>query len=63
MEHGKPYPGHHVHDLGHGGNPTDWDNIFPYPRDLHETLPKIYTQCYAGTGPWRGIGPDYPYGE
>jgi hypothetical protein len=60
---GKAYPGHHVRDLKHGGNPTDWDNIIPFPKDIHDTLNKLYNQCYAGTPPWTQVGVDYPYGE
>ncbi len=58
---GAPYQGHHVHDLWHGGNPTDWDNIIPFPRDLHKKLPALYNQCYASSPPWNRPGVDYPY--
>jgi hypothetical protein len=60
---GKPFPAHHMRDLGHGGHPTDWDNILPMPQDLHESLPALYNQCYAKMPPWTTIGPEYPYGE
>jgi hypothetical protein len=58
---GVPYQGHHVHDLWHGGNPTDWDNIIPFPRDLHKQLPALYNQCYANSPPWNSPGVSYPY--
>lgn len=58
---GTPFQGHHVHDLWHGGNPTDWDNIIPFPRDLHQDLPALYNQCYANNPPWNSPGVDYPY--
>lgn len=60
---GKPYQGHHIRDLSHGGNPTDWDNIIPFPKDIHQTLNGLYAQCYANQPPWTGVGPNYPYGE
>lgn len=60
---GTPYEGHHVRDLWHGGNPTDWDNIIPFPQDLHQQLPAAYKQCYANNPPWTRTGVDYPYGE
>ncbi|MCY1046628.1 hypothetical protein OV208_35315 [Corallococcus sp. bb12-1] len=60
---GSPYQGHHLRDLKHGGNPTDWDNIIPYPKELHETLGGLYNQCYANEPPWTGTGGSYPYGE
>ncbi len=58
---GTPYQGHHVHDLWHGGNPTDWNNIIPYPKDLHQDLFGLYNQCYAGNSPWNTPGVDHPY--
>ncbi|RKH50020.1 hypothetical protein D7V93_31085 [Corallococcus llansteffanensis] len=60
---GKPYQGHHIRDLKHGGNPTDWDNIIPFPKDIHDTLNGLYNQCYANEPPWTSTGVDYPYGE
>ncbi|WP_242588279.1 hypothetical protein [Corallococcus macrosporus] len=62
-ENGTPYEGHHIRDLWHGGNPTDWDNIIPFPKDIHQTLFKLYNQCYANSPPWTTVGTDYPYGE
>jgi hypothetical protein len=58
---GAPHQGHHVHDRWHGGNPTDWDNIIPYPKDLHQDLFGLYNQCYAGNPPWNSAGPRLPY--
>ncbi|WP_254330082.1 hypothetical protein [Corallococcus exiguus] len=60
---GKPYQGHHIRDLQHGGNPTDWDNLLPFPQDLHEDLLGPYNQCYANQPPWTRVGVDHPYGE
>ncbi|MFY2560895.1 hypothetical protein ACN469_25040 [Corallococcus terminator] len=60
---GENFPGHHIRDLHHGGNPIDWDNILPFPKDLHETLLGLYGQCYANSPPWTTVGVDYPYGE
>ncbi|MGE6759015.1 hypothetical protein ACQKGO_13430 [Corallococcus interemptor] len=60
---GNNYPAHHIRDLKHGGNPTDWDNIIPYPADLHSGLNQVYNQCYAGQPPWTSSGVSHPYGE
>ncbi|GHG87059.1 hypothetical protein GCM10012319_44540 [Comamonas sp. KCTC 72670] len=60
---GRLYEGHHVRDLWHGGNPTDWDNIIPFPKDLHTDLFELYNECYANDPPWTQVGVDYPYGE
>ncbi|WP_253895012.1 MULTISPECIES: hypothetical protein [Corallococcus] len=60
---GKPFEGHHIRDLWHGGNPTDWDNILPFPKDIHQDLFGLYNQCYANEPPWTQVGPDHPYGE
>jgi hypothetical protein len=60
---GELYQGHHIRDLSHGGNPTDWENIIPFPRDLHQDLPALYNQCYANKPPWTQVGGNYPYGE
>ncbi|RJS26226.1 hypothetical protein DRW03_06390 [Corallococcus sp. H22C18031201] len=60
---GKAYPAHHIRDLGHGGNPTDWDNLLPMPAAIHKLLPRIYNQCYANSSDWTRIGVDYPYGD
>jgi hypothetical protein len=48
---GMPWQGHHVHDLWHGGIPTDWNNILPMPDDIHRTLCRLYNQCYANGRP------------
>lgn len=60
---GRPYEGHHIRDLWHGGNPTDWENLIPFPKDIHQTLFGLYNQCYANEPPWTSVGMDYPYGE
>jgi hypothetical protein len=55
------WPGHHIHDLWHGGNPTDLGNIVPVRSDIHEVFNNEYPQCYAGGAPWNTVGPDLPY--
>ncbi|WP_240356088.1 hypothetical protein [Myxococcus eversor] len=60
---GRLYEGHHVRDLWHGGNPTDWENILPFPKAIHQELFGLYNQCYANNPPWSSVGPDYPYGK
>lgn len=58
---GKNWPGHHIHDLKHGGHPTDGNNVLPTPPDVHEIFNAEYPVCYAGGPPWNTPGPDYPY--
>jgi hypothetical protein len=60
-ESGRSWPGHHIRDLKHGGDPTNPNNILPYPPDLHEILNDEYSACYDGRDPWDKIGPDLPY--
>jgi hypothetical protein len=60
---GNNWPAHHVWDLGHGGHPTEGNNLLPVPQDIHEIITRSYGQCYAGNSPWNAIGSDYPYGE
>jgi hypothetical protein len=58
------WPGHHMRDLGHGGNPTAKSNVLPTPQETHAVLHnKLYPQCYAGAAPWNTIGPDLPYAD
>lgn len=40
-----------------------WDNIVLFSKDIHQTLFKLYNQCYANSPPWTSVGTDYPYGE
>ncbi|WP_224244106.1 hypothetical protein [Hyalangium gracile] len=58
---GKSWPGHHIRDLLHGGDPTDAENILPAPPDTHDLFNKAYPACYAGAPPWNTVGPDLPY--
>jgi hypothetical protein len=60
-EKGRSWPGHHIRDLKHGGDPTDPNNILPYPPELHEVLNDEYPACYDGRDLWGKIGPDLPY--
>ena len=60
---GVSWPGHHMRDLGHGGDPTAKPNVLPTPQDTHAVLNKLYPQCYAGSGPWNTVGPDLPYSD
>jgi hypothetical protein len=57
---GNPWPAHHIHDLKHGGAPTDLDNLLPVPSDVHISFNKEYPLCYEGTK-WKVVGPDLPY--
>jgi hypothetical protein len=61
MSGGDNWPGHHIHDLWHGGAPTDLENIIPVQPDIHDVFTKQYPQCYAGSAPWNTVGPDLPY--
>jgi hypothetical protein len=58
---GNSWPGHHLRDLWHGGDPRAEANLLPVPSDVHDVLNKEYPQCYAGGGRWRLVGPDRPY--
>jgi hypothetical protein len=60
-ENGKSWPGHHIEDLGHGGPPTNPNNILPTPPDIHDIFSKQYPVCYAGGPPWNTVGPERPY--
>lgn len=39
---GENWPGHHIRDLWHGGDPTDLGNILPVPPDIHRVFGKQY---------------------
>ncbi|HLL54394.1 MAG TPA: hypothetical protein VK447_12650 [Myxococcaceae bacterium] len=56
------WPGHHVMDLLHGGDPLSKE-IFPIPKEVHYEVTAEYKQCYQGANGWNTAGPDYPYGE
>jgi hypothetical protein len=58
---GVAWPGHHIRDLQHGGDPVDPSNIIPTQPDVHKVFNKAYPDCYAGMEPWSRVGPDLPY--
>jgi hypothetical protein len=58
---GVNWPGHHMRDLFHGGDPIDLANIVPAPPDVHDVFNAEYPQCYGGGAPWNAVGPDLPY--
>lgn len=55
------WPGHHIHDLLHGGDPVAEWNVLPVQPDIHEVFNKEYPICYTAGGKWSRIGPDRPY--
>jgi hypothetical protein len=57
------WPGHHLRDLFHGGEPTDLNNILPTPTGTHGVFNEQYPICYAGGSPWNAVGPDLPYSD
>jgi hypothetical protein len=57
---GNPWPGHHIHDLKHGGATADLDNLLPVPPDTHIVFNREYPLCYEGTK-WSAVGPALPY--
>lgn len=59
---GTSWPGHHVHDLNHGGAPMSGD-IIPVPPENHSEFNVEYPRCYDGTGGWNVAGPYWPYSE
>jgi hypothetical protein len=61
LEKGKHWPGHHIRDLGHGGHPTDPNNVLPTPPSIHDVFSDAYPVCYAGGAPWNMVGPELPY--
>lgn len=60
---GDNWPGHHISDLLHGGDPTAPGNVLPVPPDVHDVINKAYPACYANEGKWKAIGPDLPYSD
>ena len=60
-EAGEFWPGHHVHDILHGGAPVDPANILPTPPGVHKVFNKEYPACYDGLSPWNTHGADLPY--
>lgn len=59
----KNWPGHHIRDLQHGGDPLDPNNILPAPFSIHSIFNEQYPICYAGGAPWNTVGPDLPYSD
>ena len=57
----RAWPGHHVRDLKHGGNPVDPNNLIPAEPRSHDEFGRQYPSCYAGQEPWSKAGPDLPY--
>jgi hypothetical protein len=60
---GSNWPGHHIWDLLHGGEPTADRNVLPAPPDTHKVINSAYLACYAGKGDWSKPGPYWPYAE
>ncbi len=60
-ENGTSWPGHHIRDLWHGGNPVDPSNILPAQPGTHKVFTDEYPACYDGKAPWNTVGPDLPY--
>ena len=58
---GYNWPGHHIHDLLHGGHPTAQGNVLPVPPDVHDVINLAYPACYSRGAPWNTAGPDRPY--
>jgi hypothetical protein len=55
------WPGHHIRDLKHGGDPTDRNNILPTEPSVHDEFGRQYPACYDGRAPWNAAGPNLPY--
>lgn len=58
---GDSWPGHHMDDLKHGGEPTELGNVVPAPPDVHDVFNEEYPRCYEGGAPWNRVGADLPY--
>ena len=58
---GVSWPGHHIQDLQHGGNPVDPNNVIPTEPKVHEEFGRKYPACYRGAEPWNKAGPYWPY--
>ncbi|WP_257462133.1 hypothetical protein [Archangium lipolyticum] len=54
------WPGHHMRDLWHGGNPTDLGNVMPAQPDIHGVYNEEYPRCYEGRPPWNTVEADLP---
>jgi len=62
-EEGVAWPGHHVRDLHHGGDPVDPNNIIPVEPGVHTVFNRAYPACYGGQAPWNTVGPNLPYSD
>jgi hypothetical protein len=60
---GENWPGHHIFDIKHGGDPTADHNVLPVPSDTHSVINTAYLACYAGRGDWNKAGPYWPYSD
>jgi hypothetical protein len=60
---GKHWPGHHIEDLLHGGDPTGHDNVLPVPPEVHQSLNSEYPSCYLPGSRWAQPGPSKPYAD
>jgi hypothetical protein len=60
---GVAWPGHHIRDLHHGGDPVDPSNIIPVEPSIHNVFNKAYPACYSGLTPWNMVGPNLPYAD
>ena len=58
-----PWPGHHIRDLWHGGDPVDPNNILPTHPEAHKVFNDQYPACYDGLAPWNTAGPALPYSD
>ena len=60
---GNHWPGHHLRDLLHGGDPLADGNVIPIPNEVHFVVNKAYRQCYKGSSFWSTSGLDLPYSD
>lgn len=58
---GTNWHGHHIRDLGHGGDPIAEINVLPASPSTHYLFTDAYPACYAGKEGWDQVGPDLPY--
>ena len=58
---GRNWPGHHIFDLLHGGEPTAPGNVLPVEPEVHKAINNAYPACYTRGAQWITVGPDRPY--
>jgi hypothetical protein len=58
---GSNWPGHHIFDLLHGGDPTAPANVLPMEPAVHTAINSAYPACYTRGAQWSAVGPDRPY--